>query len=50
MESIIDTFLTLFKELAMQYGLWETATALTLSIAFIVAVWRLPNIITAFKK
>lgn len=34
----------------MQYGLWESVTAFTVSVMFIVLAWRLPNIILALKE
>lgn len=46
---IVEVILPLFKELIMQYGLWETVSAFTLSIGFIVTVWRLPNILAVIK-
>lgn len=50
MEDILNKLLPLFKELTMQYGLWETTAACFLLIAGVVLVWRLPNIITALKE
>lgn len=47
---ILQTILPIFKELVMQYGLWQTSIAMTLSLICIVLAWRLPNIITALKK
>lgn len=47
---IIETILPIFKELVMQYGLWETTLAMTLALILIVLAWRLPNIITALKS
>lgn len=33
----------------MQYGLWQTTIALTLSEVFLVLAWRLPNILMVIK-
>ncbi|WP_192899686.1 hypothetical protein [Rodentibacter pneumotropicus] len=47
---IITNLIPLFKEQAMQYGLWETTAAyLVLGVCFIIA-WRLPNIINSIKN
>lgn len=46
---IIDQLLPTIKELIMEYGLWETTLALTMSAVFIVIAWRLPNILLVVK-
>lgn len=42
---IITTVLPLFKEITMQYGLVESV----LGLAFLIFVWRLPNILAVLK-
>lgn len=46
---IVEQLLPIIKELLMEYGLWETTLALTISAVFIVIAWRLPNILSVLK-
>ncbi len=43
---IVPLILPLIKELIMQYGLLEIVA----SLAFLILVWRIPNIILALKE
>ncbi len=44
--NIIETILPLFKELLMQYSLYE----ITACISFIVLIWQFANILNAIKS
>lgn len=44
MSSLIEIF-NLFKELAMEYGLWDVAWV----AAFLIGVWRLPVLLVVIK-
>ena len=45
MDDIIPITLSTLKELIMEYGFYQTI----LGVAFLIMVWRLPNIIMALK-
>lgn len=46
MEDILKLIIPLFKELFMQYGLYE----ITACVSFIVFIWQFANILNAIKS
>ena len=43
---IIETFLPLFKELTMNYGLYQT----TACIALLILLWKLPALLNSLTR
>jgi len=49
MEEIISNIFPLFKELIMQYGLWEATFAIAFLIFVFAFTWKLPSIIKSIR-
>ena len=49
MEQIINSVIPFFKELIMQYGLWEATFAVAFLIFIFAFTWKLPIIIKAIR-
>ncbi len=49
MEQIINSVIPFFKELIMQYGLWEATFAVAFLIFIFAFTWKLASIIKAIR-
>lgn len=49
MSEILMAFLPIFKEIVMQYGLWQSTFAIAFLIFVFAVSWRLPSILTVIK-